>query len=58
MRQDNQRQQEVRSGACQNEEGILMLINILCFAGGAVFGVVTLCCFIVAGKDDERTGIK
>lgn len=35
-----------------------MLINILCFAGGAAFGVVTLCCFIVAGRDDERTGIK
>lgn len=35
-----------------------MLINILCFAGGAAFGVGMLCCFIVAGKDDERMGIK
>ena len=35
-----------------------MFINILCFAGGAAFGVVMLCCFIAAGKDDERMGIK
>lgn len=58
MRQGERQLQEVRSGVYQNEEGSLMLINILCFAGGAAFGVVMLCCFIVAGKDDERMGIK
>lgn len=58
MRQGERQLQEVRSGVCQNEEESLMLINILCFAGGAAFGIGMLCCFIVAGKDDERTGIK
>ena len=58
MRQGKRHPQEVRSGACQNEEGSLMFINILCFAGGAAFGIVMLCCFIAAGKDDERMGIK
>ena len=27
-------------------------------AAGAVFGLVVTCCFVVAGQDDERSGIK
>ena len=34
-----------------------MLGKILCFAGGAVFGVAITCCFVAARKD-ERSGIK
>lgn len=39
-------------------EVINMLGKIICFAGGAIFGLVITCCFVAAGKDDERTGIK
>ncbi len=35
-----------------------MLGKILCFAGGAVFGLAITCCFVAARKDDERSGIK
>ena len=35
-----------------------MLGKVLCFAAGAVFGLVITCCFVVAGQDDERSGIK
>ncbi len=35
-----------------------MLAKILCFIGGAAFGVVAMCVFITAGQDDERSGIK
>lgn len=35
-----------------------MLGKILCFAGGAIFGLVITCCFVMAGKEDERNGLK
>lgn len=35
-----------------------MLAKILCFAGGTIFGLVITCCFVVAGKEDERNGLK
>lgn len=35
-----------------------MLGKILCFLGGAIFGLVITCCFVAAGKDDERAEIK
>lgn len=35
-----------------------MLGKVLCFAVGAVFGLVITCCFVAAGKADERAGIK
>ena len=34
-----------------------MLAKILCFAGGAIFGVALTCCFVVAGRSDEESGI-
>ena len=36
----------------------IMLAKILCFIGGAAFGVAAMCVFITAGQDDERSGIK
>ena len=27
---------------------------ILAFVGGSVFGVATMCCFIVAGREDRE----
>jgi len=35
-----------------------MLVKILCFAGGAVFGLVVTCCLVAGGREDERNGIK
>ena len=35
-----------------------MLAKILCFTGGAIFGVVITCCFVAAGKGEEESGIK
>ena len=35
-----------------------ILINIGCFVGGAVFGVVIMCLCVVAGREDERNGMK
>lgn len=35
-----------------------MLVKFLCFTGGAVFGLVITCCFVAAGWEDERNGIK
>ena len=31
-----------------------ILIAILSFALGAIFGVGTMCCFIVAGEEDRQ----
>ncbi len=31
-----------------------MLWNILSFMGGAIFGVVMMCCFFVAGEADKH----
>ena len=34
-----------------------MLVNILCFIAGGIFGLVMMCCFVAAGnadKDDEN----
>lgn len=36
----------------------MMLAKILCFIGGAAFGVAAMCVFITAGQDDERSGCK
>ena len=35
-----------------------ILVNIACFVGGTIFGVITMCLFIAAGRDDERNGMK
>lgn len=35
-----------------------MIVNILCFVGGAWFGLVMTCLFVAAGKEDERMGLK
>lgn len=35
-----------------------MLGYIISFIAGGIFGVVMMCCFIVAGDADERMGIK
>ena len=35
-----------------------MLGKILCFAVGAIFGVALMCLFTIAGKEDERAGLK
>jgi len=39
-------------------EIVSILINVLCFMGGAIFGIAFLCIFIAAGKADEEAGIK
>lgn len=31
-----------------------MIWNILSFAGGTIFGVIMMCCFIVAGESDKH----
>ena len=38
--------------------GMKMLGKILCFAAGTIFGVALMCVFTVAGKEDERMGMK
>lgn len=35
-----------------------MLAKILCFAGGAIFGVAITCCFVAAGRSDGESGTK
>lgn len=35
-----------------------MIVNILCYVGGALFGLVMTCLFVAAGKEDERMGLK
>lgn len=35
-----------------------MLAKILCFAGGAILGLIITSCCVVAGREDERNGIK
>lgn len=35
-----------------------MIVNILCFVGGAWFGLLITCVLVAAGRDDERMGIK
>lgn len=35
-----------------------MLAKILCFAGGTLLGLIMACCFVAAGKDDERSELK
>ena len=35
-----------------------MLAKILCFAGGAIVGVVITCCFVAAGRSDGESGTK
>lgn len=42
----------------RSKGGVFMLAKILCFIGGAAFGVAAMCVFITAGNDDERLGIK
>jgi hypothetical protein len=34
------------------------VINVLCFMGGGLCGVILLCLFTMAGKADEDAGIK
>lgn len=33
-----------------------MLVNILCFAGGTIFGVFIMCVMAIAKDEDERMG--
>ena len=48
-----------RSGAYQNnKEEKKMLGKILCFAIGGMFGFVFACCLSMAGREDERMGLK
>ena len=35
-----------------------IIINVLCFSAGAVFGLVFLSLFVAAGRADERDGLK
>ena len=35
-----------------------IIINIICFIGGSMFGIFAMCLFSVAGKADEDAGIK
>ena len=35
-----------------------MLGCIISFILGGIFGVAIICCCVVAGRDDERMGIK
>lgn len=35
-----------------------MLAKILCFASGAILGIIIASCCVVAGREDERSGIK
>lgn len=35
-----------------------MLAKILCFISGGIIGVMISCCFVVAGKADEESGMK
>ena len=35
-----------------------MIVKLLIFAGGALFGMVVICCLVAGGKSDERSGIK
>ena len=42
----------------EQKEEKQMIVNILCFVGGAWFGLVITCVLVAAGRDDERMGIK
>lgn len=35
-----------------------MIVKLLIFAGGALFGMVVISCFVAGGNSDERSGIK
>lgn len=35
-----------------------MLAKILCFTGGAILGLIITSCCVVAGREDDRSGIK
>ncbi|MDR1541813.1 MAG: DUF3789 domain-containing protein [Clostridiales bacterium] len=35
-----------------------ILVNILCFMGGSIFGVAVMCLCFAAGSADKRTGLK
>jgi len=35
-----------------------IFINILCFSGGTIFGVVLMSLFCAAGRYDEQNGMK
>jgi len=37
---------------------MIILINILCFSGGILFGMTFLSLFVAAGKADEQAGMK
>lgn len=41
---------QIRNG----EINMTWLWIILAFVGGSIFGVATMCCFIVASQEDER----
>lgn len=51
--------QAVPFGYYQNRmEEKKMFAKILCFVGGAVFGLVITSCCVIGGQDDERNGCK
>ena len=35
-----------------------ILINIGCFVGGSIFGLILMSLFVMAGRSDESMGIK
>lgn len=35
-----------------------LIVNLLCFSGGAIFGICVICVFIAGGRADKEVSIK